>query len=293
MFFSQAYCIKHCTHLTLLYFTSVFKPHKHFFSSCSPVLRATLSQAPLEKSRGHQSHVGIAAPCQPWAQPIPRLKPHLVKSLLDTIHTFARKQSAPSPPGAPQGALTLGLNMFYREPEPGRCARARVRGSQHDAWMRPEISKPSQVPGYKANSPHPGLQVPSASLHPSEEAGNSLPLPRVPHLSTPYLFTQRRPPRALGLLVALGQGAVAGAQSFAGGIVYLHGNPLCGPFLRIRLHVDRLFIPQKVFKPSEQLWEFPENKMNEVKKQQSRDQAALSCDTTTACYEHMAPKKPL
>lgn len=33
--------------------------------------------------------------------------------------------------------------------------------------------------------------------------------------------------------------------------------------------------------------------MNEVKKQQSRDQAALSCDTTTACYEHMAPKKPL
>lgn len=126
--------------------------------------------------------------------------------------------------------------------------------------------KPSQVPGHKANSPHPDLQLPSASLHPSEEAGNSLPLPRVPHLSTPYLFTQRRPPRALGLLVALGQGAVAGAQSFAGGIVYLHGNPLSGPFLRIRLHVNRLFIPQKVFKPREQLWEFPKNKMNEVKK---------------------------
>lgn len=143
MFFSHAYYRKHCTHLTLLYFTSVFKPHKHFFSSCSPVLRATPSQAPLEKSRGHQSHVGIAAPCQLWAQPIPRLKPHLVKSLLDTVHTFARKQSAPSPPGAPQGVLTLGLNMFCREPEPGRCARARVRGSQHDARMHPEISKPS------------------------------------------------------------------------------------------------------------------------------------------------------
>lgn len=79
-------------------------------------------------------------------------------------------------------------------------------------------------------------------------------------MSLPYLFAQWGPPRALGLLVALGQGSVAGAQPLAGGIVNLHGNPLCSPFLGICLHVNRLLISQKVFKPGEQFWEFPKMK---------------------------------
>lgn len=72
-----------------------------------------------------------------------------------------------------------------------------------------------------------------------------------------YLFTEWAPARALGLLVALGQCSVTGAQALAGSIVYLHGDALGGPLLGKALHVCGLFVAQEVFEPGEEFWEFP------------------------------------
>lgn len=79
-----------------------------------------------------------------------------------------------------------------------------------------------------------------------------------PFQGKPYLFTERSPSCTLGLLVTLWKGPIAGAQPFTRGIIYLHGNALCGSFLWKGFQMDRLLIAQKVFKPIKQFREFPE-----------------------------------
>lgn len=74
----------------------------------------------------------------------------------------------------------------------------------------------------------------------------------------PYLFTEWCPPRTLGLLVALWQRSVAGAQTLTRRIVNLHGNALGGSFLGEGFQMYRLLIAQKVFKPIKQFRELPE-----------------------------------
>lgn len=71
------------------------------------------------------------------------------------------------------------------------------------------------------------------------------------------LSAQLGPACALGLLVALGQCSVAGAQSLAGSVVYLHGDALCRALLGETLHMAGLPVAQEVLEPSKKLREFP------------------------------------
>ena len=71
------------------------------------------------------------------------------------------------------------------------------------------------------------------------------------------LSAQLGPACALGLLVALGQCSVAGAESLAGSVVYLHGDALCSPLLGETLHMAGLPVAQEVLEPGKKLREFP------------------------------------
>lgn len=160
--------------------------------------------------------------------------------------------------------LPSGCHTHRGDPVPGWCAHTRLgagaaRSSVDRCLPGPSsmltstrhvLTSPGTFPtqGYKLNCP--SCSNASKRLGRAFLCGTAL----------PYLFAERSPPCALGLLVALGQGSVAGAQPLAGGIVNLHGNPLSSPFLGICLHVNRLLIAQKVFEPSKQFWEFPKIK---------------------------------
>lgn len=72
-----------------------------------------------------------------------------------------------------------------------------------------------------------------------------------------HLFAEWRSAGALGLLVAFGQGSVAGAQPLAGGVVDLHGDALGGALLGVRVHVRYLAVAQEVLEPVEQLRKLP------------------------------------
>lgn len=81
------------------------------------------------------------------------------------------------------------------------------------------------------------------------------------HLLPQYLSAKLSPSCALGLLVALGQCPVAGAQPLAGSVVDLHGDALGGSLLGEGLGVARvavagLPVAQEVFEPCEKLGEF-------------------------------------
>lgn len=80
--------------------------------------------------------------------------------------------------------------------------------------------------------------------------------------SSSHLFAERRSAGALGLLVALGQGPVAGAQPLAGGVVNLHGDALRCPLLGVRVQVGHFAVAEEVLEPVEQLWEFSAGQKN-------------------------------
>lgn len=90
-----------------------------------------------------------------------------------------------------------------------------------------------------------------------------------------YLFTERSPSCTLGLLVTLWEGSVAGTQPFTRGIIYLHGNALCGSFLWKGFQMYRLLIAQKVFKPVKQFREFPEESNQTLMSNQKHDAIIL------------------
>lgn len=105
------------------------------------------------------------------------------------------------------------------------------------------------------------LQTDRSRLQASMMPGASVTRPRAP---VPHLSAQRRPPCALGLLVAFRQSSITRPQPLAGSVVNLHGNALrrtlFGKSLRMaRLTVTGLPVAQEVFKPSKQLWKFSEN----------------------------------
>lgn len=97
----------------------------------------------------------------------------------------------------------------------------------------------------------------------------------------PYLLTQWSPTCALWLLVTFGQGPVAGAQPLTWSIIYLHSDPLGGPFLRKGLQVCRFFVSQEVFKPSEQFWEFPEKL--------GKKNITNNPPSAEGCFNHLPP----